>query len=139
MTDTRTRPPLKITVWPEVYAVAQLSSLPEVMPPLAPDASPVAVIVGHHEISLLAPASVVEAVATHVLHVAPGWRAFTLDTVFAPGVVGVLARLSRALAETGIPLMAFSSHDTDHFLVPERQLGRALAALNQAGLERFLT
>ncbi|NCO69090.1 MAG: ACT domain-containing protein [Acidobacteria bacterium] len=129
---------MKITVWPETYVVAQLSSLPEVMPTLDPDSSPVAVIVGHHEISLLAPAAFVEAVSAHVVTVAPGWRAFTLDAVFAPGVVGVLAHLSRALAETGIPLMVFSSHDTDHFLVPERQLGRALAALNQAGIERFL-
>jgi hypothetical protein len=34
--------------------------------------------------------------------------------------------------------MVFSSHDTDHFLVPEKLLGRALAALGAADLERFL-
>ena len=67
-----------------------------------------------------------------------GWRAFTVEAVLPLETIGLLAVASRALAEVGVPVMVFSSHDTDHFLVPGKLLGRALAALNQAGLERFL-
>ena len=49
-----------------------------------------------------------------------------------------MAARHRLGACIGIPIMAFSSHDTDHFLVPAESLGRALAALASADLERFL-
>ena len=70
--------------------------------------------------------------------VSAGWRALTVEAVFPLATVGLLAVVSRALADVGVPVMVFSSHDTDHFLVPDEHLGRALAALSQARLERFL-
>ena len=89
------------------------------------------------EVSLLAPEEVIQAAAS-VEHVSAGWRALTVEAVFPLGTVGFLAVVSRALAEVSVPVMVFSSHDTDHFLVPSEHLGRALAALNQARLGRFL-
>ena len=67
-----------------------------------------------------------------------GWRAITVEANVPLETIGLLAVASRALADVGVPVLVFSSHDTDHFLVPAILLGRALAVLNQAGLERFL-
>ncbi len=127
-----------VRLWPEVYAIARLRAVPEPFPPLPADGAPVALIVGHDEVSLLAPEELVRSYSALVQETTTGWRALTLEAVFPPGTVGLLAVASRVLAEIGVPVMAFSSHDTDHFLVPAETLGRALAALSQARLGRFL-
>lgn len=136
MPETRPRR-VRIKVWAETYAVARLASLPA-LPVLDPTGAPLALIAGHGEISLLAPEAVVDALPETAAEVSRGWRALTLDTVFPLETTGVLAAVSRTLAEVGIPVMTFSSFATDHFLVAGSQVERALAALNQIRLERFL-
>jgi len=130
-------PAIGVRLWPQAYAVARLRAVPR-LPELPPGGPPTALIVGHDEVSLVGPEEVVASVAGDGDRVAGGFRALTLDAVFPLGTVGVLAAVSRAFAEVGVPVMVISSHDTDHFLVPEASLGRALAALNQAPLGRFL-
>ncbi len=125
-------------LWPQPYAVARLRSVPTALPRAAVSGAPVALIVGHGEVSLLAPQEFVAALGELVEDVAGGWRALTMETVFSLETVGVLAVVSKALADVSVPVMVFSSHDTDHLLVPAEHLGRALAALNQVPLERFL-
>ncbi|MEW6338060.1 MAG: ACT domain-containing protein [Acidobacteriota bacterium] len=136
MPETRPRR-VRIKVWVEPYAVARLASIPNVAL-LDPGGPPVALVVGYGEISLLAPEAVVDALPETAAEVSRGWRALTLDTVFPLETTGVLAAVSRSLAEVGIPVMTFSSFATDHFLVAGSQVERALAALNQVRLERFL-
>ncbi len=48
-------------------------------------------------------------------------------------LVGVLAALSRTLAQAGVPLLALSTYDTDYLFVPAEQWEAALAALRAAG------
>jgi hypothetical protein len=136
MPETRSRR-VGITVWAETYAVARLASLPA-LPALDPAGPPVALIAGHGEVSLLAPEAVVDALPETAANVSRGWRALTLEAVFPLETTGVLAAVSRTLAEVDIPVMTFSSFSTDHFLVAGGQVERALAALNQVRLERFL-
>jgi hypothetical protein len=131
-------PPVGIRLWPQPYAVARLRAMPEPLPQTPAAGAPVALIVGHDEVSLLAPEEVVDGLGGLVEHVSGGWRAFTVEAVFPLATVGFLAVVSRTLAEVSVPVMVFSSHDTDHFMVPSEHLGRALAALNQARLERFI-
>jgi hypothetical protein len=131
-------PLVGIRLWPQPYAVARLRAIPEPLPRTPAAGAPVALIVGHDEVSLLAPEEVVEGLGGLVERVSGGWRAFTVEAVFPLGTVGFLAVVSRTLAEVSVPVMVFSSHDTDHFMVPSEHLGRALAALNQACLERFI-
>jgi len=122
-------PTVGVRLWPQIYAIARLRSVPVPFPSL---------IVGHDEVSLLAPEELVRRYEAIADDVSRGWRALTLEAVFPPGTVGLLAVAGRALADVGVPVMVFSSHDTDHLLVPADTLGRALAALNQARLGRFL-
>jgi hypothetical protein len=49
-------------------------------------------------------------------------------------VVGVLARLSGALAAAGVPLLACSTFDTDYLLVHAPDRDRAADALRRAGI-----
>jgi uncharacterized protein len=126
-----------VRLWPQRYAIARLLAVPDPLPSPAGGA-PVALIVDHDEVSLVAPEEVVEAQGGLVERVGKGWRALTLEATFPLTTVGLLAVVSRALADVGVPLMVISSYDTDHFLVPDETLGRTLAALSQARLERFL-
>ena len=129
---------LRLHLWPEPYGVARLRAVPGSTDLLRRDGAPAALVVGHDEVSLLAPEAVIDALGGLVEHHDRGWRALTFDTVFDLTTVGVLAVVARALASVGIPVMVISSHDTDHVLVPGARIGHALAALGQVDLERFL-
>jgi hypothetical protein len=135
---TRNRAAIGVRLWPQRYAIARLIAVPDPLPSPPAGGPPVALIVDHDEVSLLAPEEIVEAQGGLVERVAKGWRAITLDATFPLTTVGLLAVVSRALADVEVPLMVLSSYGTDHFLVPDEMLGRALAALNQARLHRFL-
>ena len=62
-----------------------------------------------------------------------GWRAFRVAGTLDFGLVGILARLSSALAGAGIGLFAVSTYDTDYILVKGKDLARALDALAAEG------
>lgn len=64
-----------------------------------------------------------------------GWRAMRVAGALDFGLTGILARLSSALADAGVPLFAVSTYDTDYILVRRDDLARALAALAAAGFE----
>jgi hypothetical protein len=61
--------------------------------------------------------------------VSHGWRLVTVDARLPLDAYGVLAALTAALAERGIPCLALGSFDTDHLLVPDERLGGALQGL----------
>jgi hypothetical protein len=73
-----------------------------------------------------------DGVPDDITHTA-GWRAFKVRGPLDFALVGILAGLSRALAEAGVSIFAVSTHDTDHILVRESQLDNAVAALTGAG------
>ncbi len=126
---------VRMHLWPEEYVVARLRSVPPSLPVSGPEGSPVSVTVGNGEVSLVAPAEVVATLADEVETSTPGWRMLTLDLQLPFEVVGLLAAVAAALAQVRVPVIAVSSHDTDHFLVPAAKLGVALAAISQVPLE----
>jgi hypothetical protein len=129
---------VRLRLWPERYVVARLRAVPADFRLPSPEGPPVCLVVGHGEVSVLAPEALVSSFGDEVQEISPGWRAVTIESVISLATVGLLAAASRALAQVGVPVMAFASHDTDHFLIPGAMVGRALAALNQVELERFL-
>ncbi len=62
-----------------------------------------------------------------------GWRMFRVEGPLDFSLVGVLSRLSGALAQAGVGLFALSTYDTDYILVRGPQAARAEAALERAG------
>ncbi|MFC5289282.1 ACT domain-containing protein [Actinokineospora guangxiensis] len=64
-----------------------------------------------------------------------GWRLLTVRGPLEFTLTGIMAALAGALAQAGVPLFALSTFDTDHLLVRDADLDRAVAALREAGHE----
>lgn len=64
-----------------------------------------------------------------------GWSLLEVEGPLEFGVVGVLARITGALADAGVSLFAISTHDTDYILVKEESMDRAVDALRKNGIE----
>ncbi|MBR3494359.1 MAG: ACT domain-containing protein [Clostridia bacterium] len=64
-----------------------------------------------------------------------GWRGLRVEGVLDFSLVGILARLSSALAAEGISLFAVSTFNTDYLLVKADQLDGAIRALARTGYE----
>ena len=61
------------------------------------------------------------------------WRAFRVQGPIVMTLIGVVAALSKALADAGISIFAISTFDTDYILVHEPDFDAAVDALTQAG------
>lgn len=64
-----------------------------------------------------------------------GWRALKVAGPLDFALVGVLAGLTRPLAEAGVSVFAISTFDTDYLLVKDDRLEHAVQALLAAGFE----
>lgn len=63
------------------------------------------------------------------------WRRIAVRTAF--GHIEAVATACSALAEVGVPALVFAQATGFDLFVPQEKIGRALAALRQARLERF--
>ena len=61
--------------------------------------------------------------------VEPGWQAFRVAGVLDFGLIGIIARISAALAAEGISLFVVSTYNTDYVLVKAQDFERAIKAL----------
>jgi hypothetical protein len=62
-----------------------------------------------------------------------GWRGLKVEGPLDFALTGILAGLASALAQAGVSLFAISTFDTDYILVKEKDLAKAIRALEQAG------
>lgn len=62
-----------------------------------------------------------------------GWRCLRVEGPLPFELTGVLAELSKALADAEIPIFVVSTYDTDHLLVKAGELGKACATLRDQG------
>lgn len=61
------------------------------------------------------------------------WRCFRIDGSFNLDEIGVIASVSVPLAEAGISIYVVSTYDTDYFLVKDKAIEKAVAALTKSG------
>jgi hypothetical protein len=64
-----------------------------------------------------------------------GWRLLTVRGPFEFTLTGIMASLAGSLAAAGVPLFALSTFDTDHVLVKDVDLDRAVKAIRESGHE----
>ena len=64
-----------------------------------------------------------------------GWSCLKIEGPLDFGLTGILAGISRILAENGISIFAISTYDTDYILVKETDLEHAVKALAEEGSE----
>lgn len=62
-----------------------------------------------------------------------GWRAFRIKGVLDFSLIGILARISSALAAQNIGIFAVSTFNTDYIFVKAINYKRAIAALEAGG------
>jgi len=58
------------------------------------------------------------------------YRLITLDMELEPDLVGLMAAISRALADADVTIMPLAAYSRDHLLVPADQFNTAMHALN---------
>ena len=68
-----------------------------------------------------------------VLGIEGDWRRITFDMILPFSLVGFFAHVSGALAREGIPIFTISSYSTDHIFVKDKDLDRAVKALEKLG------
>lgn len=64
-----------------------------------------------------------------------GWNCLKIEGPLDFGLTGILAGISRTLAEHGISIFAISTYDTDYILVKETDMEHAVKALAKEGYE----
>lgn len=62
-----------------------------------------------------------------------GWACLKVEGPLEFSEVGIVSRISHALAEAGISIFALSTFDTDYVLLPSSDLQRARDALTESG------
>ncbi len=62
-----------------------------------------------------------------------GWRAIKIIGPLYFSLTGIIATLSTVLAKAGISIFAFSTYNTDYFLVKEKNLEQAKEVLEENG------
>lgn len=68
-----------------------------------------------------------------VIEIEKEWKLLTFEMVLPFGLVGFLAKIAQALAEESISIFAISSYSTDHLLVKEKDLEKAIKKLGTLG------
>jgi hypothetical protein len=61
------------------------------------------------------------------------WRRITFDMILPFNLIGFFAHISGVLAREGIPIFAISAYSTDHIFVKNKDLDRAVKALEKLG------
>ena len=82
------------------------------------------------EKSLVCPKDIVPA---NTVARSDGWRAFRVAGTLDFSLVGILAALSKTLADAGVGIFAISTFDTDYILTKAEDFDRALAVLRAEG------
>ncbi|MBR2593699.1 MAG: ACT domain-containing protein [Firmicutes bacterium] len=62
-----------------------------------------------------------------------GWKGFRVEGVLDFSLIGILAEISRILAENKIGIFVCSTYDTDYVFVKEFNFEKALDALSKSG------
>ncbi|MBW1841400.1 MAG: ACT domain-containing protein [Deltaproteobacteria bacterium] len=62
-----------------------------------------------------------------------GWRCLKIKGPLDFSETGILASLSRTLAAAGVPIFVLSTYETDYILVKDKDLARAVEALENDG------
>ena len=86
------------------------------------------------EISLVCEA---EKTPSEALEIEPGWRALKISDVLDFNMIGVIAKLSKILAEAKICIFVVSTYNTDYIFMKVEDYDRGIQALIHNGYTVF--
>jgi hypothetical protein len=125
---------LEVDVIPGGYLVAALAPDQPIPPDLLTAPGLVSVTRTPTEVSVVCPVEYAPP-AGLVRRGETGWRLLTVRGPLEFSLTGIMATLSGTLAAAGVALLALSTFETDHLLVRDDDLERAVRALREAGHE----
>ena len=64
-----------------------------------------------------------------------GWKGFRIDDILDFSLIGILAGISKTLAENGIGIFVCSTYDTDYIFVKACNFEKAISALEASGCQ----
>lgn len=64
-----------------------------------------------------------------------GWKMITVDEKLDFSAIGIIANISRIMAENQISVIVQSTYDTDYIMIKEQHLIIAIRALSEAGYQ----
>ena len=76
-----------------------------------------------------------EEVPSNTTECEDGWTGFRIQGTLDFSLIGILADIATILKESGIPIFAISTYNTDYILFKKDLLSRAQAALEEAGYQ----
>jgi hypothetical protein len=109
-------------IWKEKFAIVKAKRT-------RPDAF--ANIIDKNEITLVIEQGKVN--KKEVIDIETNWRILSFDMLLPFGLVGFLARISKALADEGISIYVISAYSTDHILIREKDIEKAKKKLKKLG------
>ncbi len=117
---------MKVKVHKRLFAVAKLKDLPS---------NDFFAVVKYDGVTVVLQERELERVRDEVVECERGFGLLTFDATLPFDLVGFIARVSAALAEKGVSVLVFSSYSTDHILVRDKDLSKALNALKGMGFD----
>jgi hypothetical protein len=112
----------KVYVWTETYAVVKSKKMYN---------GAFANIIDKNEITVIIDQNLID--KKDIIEVEENWKILTFDMVLPFGLVGFMAKISGVLAEEKIPIFVISAFSTDHVLVKEKDLLKAIKKLKSLG------
>lgn len=119
---------MKIKILKEDFSVMKLKTLPESIPPFS------FLSLTDEEISFVCPS---KAAPEDYIENEPGWKGFRIEGALDFSLIGVIAKISKIIAENGIGIFVCSTYNTDYIFVKSAEFERALSALKYAGYEIY--
>jgi len=112
----------KVNVWSDTYSVIKTKTIPTDF---------VAIIKDQQEITAIVSSS--QVVKSSAVETEGNWKILTFDAVLPFELVGFLAAVAQVLAKAQISIFALSAYSTDHILIKENMLEKALQELKKLG------
>jgi hypothetical protein len=125
--------PLTLLVLPDRLAVCRLP--PDAPLPVLPADGLWSVTRTSEEMSVILPEAAIPRETDIEWKIEPGWRVLRVEGTLDFSLTGILASIAEPLAESGVPLFALSTYDTDYILIRDADLEWAKSALAASGHE----
>jgi uncharacterized protein len=125
--------PQKFSLVPGTYAVCRLPAESAVPPWASAPGGFISVTRTGDELSIVCEEGRVPSAQPETFRGESGYALLKIHGPFPLETIGILAGITKPLADAGISLLAIGTFDTDYVLVRRAQAARAVVALTQSG------